>query len=71
MWHAGWAYWAWGTWFWIVCMAVTLALIWAIPWSRRSRNIPPEEQILRERYARGEITAEEFRQRLQELRHAT
>lgn len=30
----------------------------------------PEEQILRERYARGEITREEFQQRMHDLRRA-
>lgn len=65
MWHAG------GMWiFWIaVLVVVVLAIVWA---SRQSgaRLTPHEspEEILKKRYARGEIGREEYQERLQELR---
>jgi putative membrane protein len=65
MWHAG------GMWiFWI---AVLLVVVLAIVWAARSsgpRSAPPEspEEILKKRYARGEIGREEYQERLDELR---
>lgn len=65
-----WGYWGWGWWF--FGSIVFLLIIWLIASAAgsRGRNIPPEEQILRERYARGEISIEEYRQRMRDLRRA-
>lgn len=76
MWGGGWGYWGWGWWFWMFWIFVIFLILWAIPWRRgrtgqRGRTgLAPEEQIARERYARGEITREEFEQTLKDLRRA-
>lgn len=72
MWGAGWGYWGWG-WFCAFWIAIIILFIFAVPWGgwgRGGRIIRPEEQILRERYAHGDITREEFEERLTELRHS-
>jgi putative membrane protein len=70
MWAAV-GYWGWGWWFWAFWVLVIFLLLWMIPWrGSRHRVRPPEEQILRERYARGEITKEEFEQKTRDLRRA-
>ncbi len=72
MWGAGWGYWGWGWWFWVFWAVILFFVIWAIAsvdWGG-GRVVPREEQILRERYARGEITKQEFDQRLDDLRKA-
>jgi putative membrane protein len=43
------------------------ALIWVVLRSTRSRNRTAED-VLAERFARGEIAADEYRERLAELR---
>ena len=70
MWNAGWGYWGWGWWFWVFWAFILFVVIWLIVSSGARRSVPPEEQILRERYARGEITKEEFYQRLRDLHRA-
>lgn len=74
MWGAGWGYWGWGWWFWIFWAVVVFILIWGgTAWSGNrtyQTGRTPEEQILRERYARGEIDRQEFEQRLNDLRRA-
>lgn len=61
-WHAG------GMWvFWILVILLTLWLVRVI--ARRAR--PPEksaEEILRDRFARGEIDREEYEEKLRALR---
>jgi putative membrane protein len=71
MWGTGWGYWGWGWWFWVFWVAIFFVVIWLIAMAGgSSRNVAPEEQILRERYARGEITKEEFDRRIRDLRRA-
>jgi len=65
MWGGGWGWWFWAFWLFILFI-----IVFAIPWGGRRRVIRPEEQILRERYARGEITRDEFEQRMRDLRRA-
>ncbi|HTS75750.1 MAG TPA: SHOCT domain-containing protein [Bryobacteraceae bacterium] len=59
MWGGGWGW-----------LFILFIIVFAIPWGGRRRVIRPEEQILRERYARGEITRDEFEQRMRDLRRA-
>jgi putative membrane protein len=69
MWGAGWGYWGWGWWFWIFWAAVVVLCLWVFATAgRAARDVPAEEQILRERYARGEIGRKEFAERLRDLR---
>lgn len=81
MWHDGWQ-WGWGGYLAMVLMmvlfwgAVVLLVVWAIKQFRPeggSRPAPPPPgpdpvRILEERFARGEIDAEEFEQRREVLR---
>ena len=72
-WHGGWNGWAW------VAMSLSMTLFWgvvvwgAVTLARRgalgatSRPSDPE-QILRERFARGEIDEDEFERRRRFLR---
>lgn len=64
-WHMGWM-WI----FWIVVAVVLVVLIrWAIVSSSDSRrSTPTPEEVLKGRYARGEIGAEEYERRLRDLR---
>jgi putative membrane protein len=71
MWGAGWGYWGWGWWFWVFWAAIMILTVWMIALAASGRReVPPEEQILRERYARGEITKEQFDEHLRNLRRA-
>jgi putative membrane protein len=72
MWGAGWGYWGWGWWFWLFWAVILFFVIWAIASANGStrREVRPDEQILRERYARGEISKQEFEQRMRDLRKA-
>jgi putative membrane protein len=69
--HAGWA----GGWFWVfplTWLVILAALVSLLAWYliRSSRRSPHNEarRILAERYARGELTVEEYRERVGELR---
>ena len=68
----GWHGW-WMGWWWIVWVVVIAVIIWLVfraaarPGDVRERRRTPEE-ILRERYARGEIDTEEYQHRLETLR---
>jgi putative membrane protein len=61
-----------GMWFWwILAVAIILAAIWF--GLRRGRMSGPRgdrtpEELLKRRYAQGEITREQYRERLEELR---
>ena len=64
--HAGWM----GLWM-VVPLIVLILLVWIVARaasseSRRSEETP--EQILKRRYARGEIEREEYERRLTDLR---
>lgn len=65
-WHMG------GMWFWwILIVLVIVAVVWvAISYSRRGNNSPREspEQILKRRFAKGEIDREQYEQMLSGLR---
>lgn len=65
----GWM-WLWGTLMTLVFVAAIAGAIWAVIHATQSR--PPgrdrPQDILAERYARGELTTEEYHERLEALR---
>lgn len=72
---------AWGVgWMWLWGMAMMVLFVAWIVWGVRAANVPTSAQrtsrrsptdraceILAERYARGELTTEEYRERVSEL----
>jgi putative membrane protein len=76
--------WGWNGWSWWGWLAMSLSMvafwgliIWGIValfrssgWSWPHHDSPDPEQILAERFARGEIDEEEYRRRLEVLRSA-
>ena len=68
-WGGGWM-WLWGA---ATMLLVVLLVVWlvrSIAGSSRPRRTDPSERarsILSERYARGELSTEEYRERLSEL----
>ena len=69
----GWHGW-WMGWWWIFWIALIVVVLWLVFYAasrprngREARRTP--EEILRERYARGEIDSEEYQRRLEILRH--
>ena len=72
--HGGWDGWGWMlSWhllWWVPLIVLVVAAVIAL--TRRSRDTsttrPDPEQVLAERYARGEIDTEEFERRRQALR---
>ncbi len=73
MWDWGWGWHLLGG---VVCIAVIVGIVWLVVWAARSAGRgarPPEARdrsaldILRERYARGEIDDEEFERRKRRL----
>ena len=69
-WNGGWHHMAWmGWWWWCAIILVAVALIFALNNNgRRSDAGDSPEQILKRRYAGGEITREEYDRKLEELR---
>lgn len=64
-WGHGW----WMSLWWILIAAGVLWLVWITSRApRRGHEGPSAEELLRRRYAEGEITEEEYRQRLSPLR---
>lgn len=65
----------WGTWMWIGMAVFWLTVIALVAWavvrstsaSQQPRATSPED-VLAERFARGDIEADEYRERLDELR---
>ncbi len=69
-WDGGWVM-LWGTLMMLFVVAViAAAVVWAVRNTRPQPSQPSSrpEEILAERYARGEITSEEYRERLDGLR---
>jgi putative membrane protein len=69
--HWGGYYWGWLWVIWIPIMVVVVVLVsWIVKGSSRSSEEPREsaEEILKRRYARGEISKQEFERMLQDLR---
>ena len=62
-WHAGHAWWPLLWLFWLVLIGGLIFLFTRRRWRR-----PDAEAILAERYARGEISADEYRERLANLK---
>ncbi|HEX6236879.1 MAG TPA: SHOCT domain-containing protein [Acidimicrobiales bacterium] len=64
----GWM-WLWGTLMMLTWVAVIAAAVWFVGRSLTSgRSSSGAREILDERYARGELTTEEYRERLDQLR---
>lgn len=75
--HMGYGWGGWWMWLWPLFLIIFVVIvIWLLAKGARSRGggggIQPHRQtpedILKERYARGEIDHEEYRKRLEELR---
>ena len=76
--HPGWGHWGTGGWIWAASMvlfwggllAVAAYLVWQRPAAAATSGAGtgPAEMTLAERYARGEIDAEEYRRRQAVLR---
>jgi putative membrane protein len=64
-WHMGWM----GLW-WILIVPVLIALVWFALSARRRRDGAREspEQVLKRRYANGELDGETYERKLEELR---
>lgn len=66
----GWP-WPWGLIMLVLWVALIVAVVWLVIRAARSRapsGMDRAREILAERYARGEITTEEYRERLEQLR---
>jgi putative membrane protein len=68
-WGGGWM-WLWGTLMMLSWVAIIAAAIWFLSRSRDTAGSRPSRarEILEERYARGELSTEEYRERLDHLR---
>jgi putative membrane protein len=69
-WHSGWHMWWMGT-SWIVGLVMIALFIWALIQGTAFQTPGPQEgpeAILKRRYAQGELTTEDYNQRLIELR---
>lgn len=81
MMHDGWGWGLMGGWMWLFWLLVLLGIVAIVVWiaragSRSAAGTPPQqtpqqtpEELLRERYARGEIDEVEYRRRSDELQH--
>jgi uncharacterized membrane protein len=73
-WHRHW--WIWAPFFWTFWLALAFLLFWTLGLGARLRRRGDErsagraQAILAERYARGEICADEYRDRLAGLEQA-
>ncbi len=66
-WGGGWM-WLWGTLMMLSWVAIIAAAVWALSRSRDGARTSRAREILDERYASGELTSEEYRERLEHLR---
>jgi putative membrane protein len=74
-WRSGWGAGGWG-WLWgpivlLAWVAVIAAVVWFVARSARPRDrsgIDRAREVLAERYARGELTTDEYRERVEQLR---
>lgn len=70
-WDGGWI-WLWGTLIVLSCIAIIAGAVWLISRGRDSNptgaTVSRARDILGERYARGELTTEEYRERVDQLR---
>lgn len=66
-WGGGWM-WLWGTLMMLSWVAIIAAAVWAVSRSRDGTRTSRAREILDERYAGGELTSEEYRERLEHLR---
>ena len=66
-WGGGWM-WLWGTLMMLSWVAIIAAAVWLFSRSRDGSQPSRAREILDERYARGELTSEEYRERLEQLR---
>lgn len=65
----GWGWWWWGwMWFWVIIAIIVILLLSGRGGRRWREYRDPAEDIVRQRYARGEISKEEFDRLLQDLR---
>jgi putative membrane protein len=66
----GWG-WLWGLMVLLAWVAVIAAVVWFVARSARPRErsgVDRAREVLAERYARGELTTDEYRERLEQLR---
>ncbi|HEX6308005.1 MAG TPA: hypothetical protein VFZ69_07445 [Longimicrobiales bacterium] len=72
--HMGWFGWGMMIVWWLLILAVVVAVFWALRRGGAGRSAgtgrDPAEDALREQFARGEIDEETYRRRLDELRRA-
>jgi putative membrane protein len=66
-WHGGWIWWPLIPLLWFLLLAM---LFWIGPrrWWRERTGVDRARDILAERFARGEITLDEYRERVDQLR---
>lgn len=60
--------WLWGTLMMLTWVAIIAAAVWLVTRSRSTDRSSRAREILEERYARGELATEEYRERLDQLR---
>lgn len=66
-WYGGW-HMGWMPLWWLFGIAFLAALVWLVTATSRRGGGDTPEQILKRRYAGGEITREEYQRKLEELR---
>lgn len=72
MWHHGWG-WGWMMFGWAIGLAILVLLVWLVARAASTRDAPPPreesaEEILKQRYARGEIDEQQYQQMRDEMR---
>jgi putative membrane protein len=66
-WGGGWM-WLWGTLMMLTWVALIAAAVWVVARSLGGNRPDRARDILDERYARGELSTEDYRERLDQLR---